>query len=372
MRKRLSLFLMLTMLFYNVVAQNYTTQTIQHNEVSRSYGIYVPEGYNQNSPTPLVFNFHGFGGTISYYMNEADMRLVSDSNNFILVYPQGSLMDGATHWNPCPIGGDNKSNADDLGFAQAIIQDILESYNIDTNRVYAVGYSNGGMMAYGLATNRGKLLAAVASVSGAMLDCIDTVLHPMPVLHMHGTSDGVIAYGEDGWYPSVQSTLDYWINFNNTTTEPEEYSDNSNGLLIQHYVYNQGNNGVSVEHYKYNNGGHDWFNETYQGQTTEEIIWEFFSRYDINGLIENETSTNNQYENIKLGYRTYPNPVNNKLVIELGAPKEVKYKIYSMMGKLLKQGQLNSKINTIDLNTFDTNVYLIEIDGKISKFMKVK
>ena len=63
-------------------------------------------------------------------MKYADMRSIAESNEFILVYPQGSCFDGLSHWNPCP-GGDNKSTADDLGFIQAMINDISTQYNVD-------------------------------------------------------------------------------------------------------------------------------------------------------------------------------------------------------------------------------------------------
>ena len=47
------------------------------------------------------------------------------------------------------------------------VNDISSKYNVDIERVYAVGYSNGGMMAYGLANYKSDLIAAVGSVSGA-------------------------------------------------------------------------------------------------------------------------------------------------------------------------------------------------------------
>ena len=37
-------------------------------------------------------------------MKYADMRSIAESNEFILVYPQGSCFDGLSHWNPCPRG----------------------------------------------------------------------------------------------------------------------------------------------------------------------------------------------------------------------------------------------------------------------------
>jgi polyhydroxybutyrate depolymerase len=217
-------------------------------------------------------------------MNNADMRTVSESNTFILVYPQGSCLNGSSHWNACPTGGDNKSDADDFGFVESIISDISSQYNVDLERVYAAGYSNGGMMAYGLANYKSDLIAAVASVSGAMLDCIGSTSHPMPLVILHGTSDGVIPYNGSSDWSSVQSTLDYWINFNNTISAPTLSNENNGGMSIEHYIYDQGDSSVSVEHYKFIGGDHVWFTSTFQGQNTSELIWNFMSRYDINGL----------------------------------------------------------------------------------------
>ena len=263
---------------------NSNTESIIHDGIDREYFLYVPDSYNGSVAVPIVFNFHGFGGNAERFMEYADLRSVAETNTFILVYPQGSCLEGSSHWNPCPNGPDNKSEADDFGFVEAMINQISSEYNIDLDRVYAGGYSNGGMMAYGLANYKSDLIAAVASVSGTMLNCTGSTNHPMPVVHLHGTSDDVVSYNGSTDWNSVQSTLDYWINFNNTTTTPTVNSENSGGITIEHYSYDQGENAVSVEHYKYIGGEHVWFNETYQGQSTAELIWNFMSRYDLNGL----------------------------------------------------------------------------------------
>ena len=193
---------------------------------------------------PLLFNFHGFGGLASEFMNETDMTSIADSENFILVYPQGSCLNGSSHWNPCPVGGDNKSSTDDIGFIESIINEIDTNYNIDLDRIYAVGYSNGGMMAYGLANQKNKIIAAVASVSGAMLDCVETLNHQMPVLHLHGTQDDVIPYNGNDYYYSTNNTLNYWININNITNTVTINTDSTNG--IEHYTYTNDETGISV------------------------------------------------------------------------------------------------------------------------------
>ena len=265
--------------------QNENAITISHDNIIREYILYVPQSYSDQA-VPLLFNFHGFGDTAEEYMNYVDMRSLAESEQFILVYPQGGCLNGASHWNPCTSGGDNKSTADDLGFVEAMIDDISSNYNIDSERVYASGYSNGGMMAYGLANYKSNLITAVASVSGAMLDCAGTISRPVPVIHLHGTSDGVIPFNGSSEYSSVQSTLDYWINFNNTSVNPVISTYSDQGMSIEHYLYNNGDDNISIEHYKYVQGGHEWFNSSYQGQNTSELVWNFLSKYNINGLID--------------------------------------------------------------------------------------
>ncbi|MDA8886868.1 dienelactone hydrolase family protein [Bacteroidia bacterium] len=261
-----------------------STQTLYHDSKTREYVIFVPESYDGASAVPLILNFHGFSGQASDYMKYADMRALAESETFILVYPQGSDMDGSSHWNPSLPGGDNKSDADDLGFTEALINEISSNYSIDAKRVYACGYSNGGMMAYGLANYKSNLIAAVGCVSGVMLDLNGTTSHPMPVIHLHGTSDGVIPYTGGQYYNAAESVIDHWIDFNNTTETPTENSETSGGITIEHSLYDQGDNGVSVELYKYVNGDHVWFTNTYQENSTSQLIWNFVSKYDIDGL----------------------------------------------------------------------------------------
>ena len=92
--------------------------SLQHDGLTREYLLYVPSSYNSNTAVPLLFNFHGYGGTSSDHLSTADMRSLADQENFLLCYPQGSSDSyGSGHWNAALPGSDNKSTADDTGFA---------------------------------------------------------------------------------------------------------------------------------------------------------------------------------------------------------------------------------------------------------------
>lgn len=259
-------------------------QMLDHDDLTREYYLYVPDSYDATIAVPLLFNFHGFTGNMNEHLEATDMRALAESEKFILVYPQGSLMQGLSHWNAALAGPDNKSNADDLGFINALVDKLNTDYEIDLNRVYSCGYSNGAMFSYALACYSGNLIAAVGGVSGAMLDLECTPAHPVPVINIHGTSDFVLPYDGNSNFSSVESVINFWTTFNNTLSTPTEYSLMDKGTMIDHFVYDQGNNNVSVEHYKINGGGHVWFDLDFDGRNTSELIWDFVSKYDINGL----------------------------------------------------------------------------------------
>ena len=265
-----------------ILPGNTSIQKINHDGLERQYLIYVPNSYSGQSKIPLMINFHGYGGQANDYMAYADLRTLADSKNFILIYPQGSELEGMSHWNAALNGGDNKSNIDDLGFIESLINS--HSDMVDLKRVYAVGYSNGGMMSYALGCYKSNLIAAIGSISGSMLqnDCIPS--HSIPLIKLHGTSDSVISYNGVGDYNSVESTLNFWINFNKTNTNPVFKSIVDNGSTIEKYFYGEGTNDVSIEHYKIVNGSHVWFDINFEENNTNELIWNFVSKHDINGL----------------------------------------------------------------------------------------
>ena len=99
-------------------------------------------------------------------------------------------------------------------------------------------------------------------------------------------------------------------------------------------------------------------------------IWQFVSRYDINGIIECSTASVNEYS--KDNFRVYPNPVNSELTIEIDLSEEKKYRIYSTIGELVSSGKLNSNLNTIDLSSLPPNIYVLNINNHSVKLVKTE
>jgi polyhydroxybutyrate depolymerase len=257
------------------------TLTLQHDGQAREAVVYVPQSAI-GTDAPMLLNFHGYGGQDAWHMEAADMRSLADREGFVLIYPQGTMLSGGAHWNAAPSGGDNKSSADDLGFTEALIASVTSSHRIDDDRVYAVGYSNGGMFSYYLACERPDLVAAAGSVSGTMLDgsCRDG--DPTSIISIHGTVDSVIPYDGDSSSPSATAVVDYWRDRNSTDSARSE-AETIHGVAVESAYYTGGTDGTEVEHHKVIGGGHVWFDEASVG--TNEKLWRFLSRFDQQGAI---------------------------------------------------------------------------------------
>ncbi|OUU04127.1 MAG: hypothetical protein CBB92_00555, partial [Flammeovirgaceae bacterium TMED32] len=246
------------------------------------------EIYDGSFEVPLMLNFHGNGSSASSHMEYADMRNLADSNNFILVYPQGAILNGSSHWNNALETPSNKSSTKDFEFTNALINKLTINYNIDSSRIYACGFSNGADFTFALACYNSDKIAAIGAVSGLMYqETIDNCnpLHPTAVIEFHGTSDFDRPYdGISDYYASVEDMLNHWTSFNHTTKDPLTNSITDNGILIEYYAYHDGDSGTSVEHYKVVGGDHVWFDLSYEGANTSQLIWDFVSKYDLNGL----------------------------------------------------------------------------------------
>lgn len=137
------------------------TVGVQVGSDDRQYLISVPEGYDPGVPTPLVFAFHGRGGTselarLYFQVEEAS------AGEAIFVYPQGlpvASMGGQTGWDLGPAGID-------VDFFDAMLEQLSEGACIDTARVLVTGHSFGGYMSNALGCFRASVLRAIAPVAG--------------------------------------------------------------------------------------------------------------------------------------------------------------------------------------------------------------
>jgi polyhydroxybutyrate depolymerase len=267
-----------------------------HKGLDRYYYIQLahPEAEGSSS---VLFNLHGYGSNAleqMYYTNFNNLANTKE-NNFILIHPQGAplntvLTSSSSHWNSG--GWTIGSTVDDVDFIDTIIKLVSQKYNLNQDRIYSTGMSNGGFMSYHLACNLSSKIAAVASVTGSMSketyeDCNPD--HPTSILQVHGTIDATVPFEGNSalGMRSINDVMNYWKLYDACDTEPvsiiTDYFDIE--ISVQHDTYLNCLNDVQVELYKIEGMGHVWAKKERYGISATEKIWEFFNLYDINGKI---------------------------------------------------------------------------------------
>jgi len=161
---------------------------------SRTAVIYAPD--NRSNPA-LVISMHGIGGGTWWTPGAMQYEKIADTANFVVAYPAGAN----SAWD--------LTGTSDVNFILAIIDSMYNRYQIDRNRVYASGFSMGGMMSWWLSCKIPDKIAAIVPGDGyplgGMSGCSE-VRH-VPVLQIHGTADDFVSYsGFVGSFMPAQRT----------------------------------------------------------------------------------------------------------------------------------------------------------------------
>ena len=211
---KLNQILLIGLLLISSVFAAPVSETLQVGSDQRKMLTYVPSGLEPGSP--LIISIHGMDQDPNYQHTNTRWDQVADTARFAVVYPQ-SMQSGYSTWD---INTKSTSNKD-IQFFLAIIDDMEKRYQIDRNRVYLGGFSMGGMITYLAMGVIADKIAAFAPISGYLMqgDSYQSS-RPIPIIHTHGTKDGVVGY--DG----VANIISGWRTRNGcpsqaTTTQPK-------------------------------------------------------------------------------------------------------------------------------------------------------
>ena len=97
------------------------------------------------------------------------LTAAASSAGFLMIAPAGTADSSGSHfWNATDACCNfENSQVDDVAYLDGLITEISAAYNVDPKRIYVVGHSNGGFMAYRMACAKADRIAAVVSVAGA-------------------------------------------------------------------------------------------------------------------------------------------------------------------------------------------------------------
>jgi Poly(3-hydroxybutyrate) depolymerase len=184
---------------------------------ARPFDVHVPPGHVAATPAPLLILLHGYGA--SGAIQEAYLKLTpaTDAHGMLYVHLDGTLnAQSRRFWNATDACCGYRSRVDDSAYITAVIADVKTRYEVDPRRVFIVGHSNGGFMAYRMACDHSDEIAAVVSIEGATWAnpsrCKPT--EAVATLEVHGTADQTI--NDNGGtinrarYPGAMTTVRTW------------------------------------------------------------------------------------------------------------------------------------------------------------------
>ena len=243
-------------------------QPIDGNMISRPVIIKTCAKIDNLKSYPIVIALHGRGGSNKNWVQP--LSKFTNSCEFIGVYPQGYL----NSWNL----GQEPSNADDIAFISNVIDTLLSYSNVDENKIFAVGNSNGSGMvnALGGVNKRLKAIAPIASQLTERTEIKSNAI-PLSVFQVNGDQDLLIPIGGGMKlghpFLSVSESAKKWAsNFNCNQYVAVEETEQS----ISH-AYFDCDDSVVVKYLVLKGAGHN-ISRYYSSLWND--VWDFFSSLD--------------------------------------------------------------------------------------------
>ncbi len=268
------------------------------DNLERTYYVHVPEKYDPEKPTPLVIALHGAamnGRMMEWFSGLSE---TADKAGFLVVYPSGTGREPLLTWNAGWFNG-KINRVDDVKFLREMLDDVSGMLQVDPQRIFACGMSNGGMMCYRLAAELSDRIAAIAPVAGTIAVEESRPTRPVPVMHFHGTQDELVPYTmEPGQLvglmklKGVNDSVQTWVKLNGCGETPalDTLSQAEDELKVTRMTYGGGKEGAEVVLITIEGGGHTWPGEpppvallgkSATNISANELMWEFFQRHPL-------------------------------------------------------------------------------------------
>lgn len=343
--------------------------SLEHDALTRNFIVFEPEGYDGSQAVPLVLNLHGAGSTAVEQAVYSKLNLVADTAGFLVVLPDAI----DNFWNSGLPLDPGVSLPDDVSFLSALLDTMLLRYNVDADRIYSTGMSNGGFMSYRLACEMPGRLAAIASVTGSMAPAVFDGCSPgeaVPVFQIHGTADSTVPYLGALFTKPIADVVAFWVNNNacpdgpgagpyvdmlpdiasdNTTTEAQRWiacTDWSEVLL-----------------YTIDKGGHTWpgsFPLAGAGNTSQDFmahsaVWTFFRRHNRSQSFTGIPQASP--ENTAL----WPNPGSDQLWVQ--APLHSRVRVMDATGRVVAQWLQQTETSSCDAAAWPKGLYWVHVGG---------
>jgi polyhydroxybutyrate depolymerase len=245
----------------------------------RPAALFVPADYDSRKAWPLIMVLHGYGASGFLQAGYLGLSDRFATKGFVMITPEGTVdPDGQQFWNAfdscCDFFG---SDVDDVGYLRGLIAQAKQVLNIDEERVYLIGHSNGGFMSFRMACDASDVITAIVSIAGAMpvgQTCLP--VSPVSILSIHGTNDETIEYdggaiGGNATFVDAPSLINRWSQLDVCTVGPVvgavtlDFDEAVPGNETSTMGWSACSGGTQVDHWKMTGSIHlPGFNEAFK------------------------------------------------------------------------------------------------------------
>ena len=155
------------------LSNSYTTNLYVDGYL-RKFIVYVPPSYDGSTDYPLLFMFHGMGGTaeVSASTGAHDWQSTADANHFIVIFPESLTWPEYWYWNPAwhkhwLVEVSPENNAD-VKFFDEMVAWAQANYTIRSSHIFTTGGSFGGFFSNYIAVAMPNTIAAFACSASGM------------------------------------------------------------------------------------------------------------------------------------------------------------------------------------------------------------
>jgi len=220
---------------------------------------------------PLVVILHGSGASaeqvlgLAFPFSPLSVWLeIAEREQVVVVAPDGIKRRGQRAWNDGYADVASNPKCDDVAFIGAVIDRAIAEDGVDPERVYVIGVSKGGMMAYRVAAELAPRLAAFATVLAAMPQRATYAMPatPVPAMIVAGEKDPFIPYSGGKsfvtlWFAApalgIEATAAVWRKLAGLAGEP--LVEQMAAGAVRH-TWSEPHNAVQVVLLKLLGGGH--------------------------------------------------------------------------------------------------------------------
>lgn len=406
--RRILLITVACLIAIGLAKANPVRKTIQVDGWEREYLIYTPQHPQKEKADGVIVCLHGFGRTMNDFFDEYNVSSVADSLNLIIVAPQAlpeqnpsvkamaqtisnftnnqislnsvwgcglAVKANSTLFGISLLNEELNRDIDDVNFINQLIDTVVSEYSLSSGKIFVLGTSMGGYMAYQFALKKGERLSGLVSIAGSMGLAIKGLDYTkkLPVCDFHSLTDEVVPYS--GSYVQLlvnvslamdeTDVIKYWATTNVTGTPVVEQVQNypsSNGITVEKITYPNSVN--EVIHYKMDGASHDYFFRKENGDCMDYL--EEISRFIRSHLPEALTPITDVPVQQPF---FYPNPVQDMIYFET---MNGIVSIYDISGKKIISQSFSS--GQTDLSSLKPGIYIIQVQSgntiQVNRFIK--